>query len=173
MSQIEFETRLVDNLNKDCAKRRHGIFLRVPKQHPYGNYAFCQFEWQRQESELYLSCGILPINLDSIHPESTMIALWIFSTNAAVGPRLIPEIDIAIPPDFKNQPALCLFDMGKDRFRQQQVALVPSEFLEPVPTYRKSVQWILREGKTIEYFTTNADFKSLVALEAKILGLPS
>ncbi|CAK4031725.1 Hypothetical predicted protein [Lecanosticta acicola] len=164
-----FETKIINSLNRDCARRQRGIFLKVPQPNPTGHAAFVQFEWTPDQASTYLERGLLPHTLFTIDPESTMIPLWIFAADGSIGPRSLPELALSRLPDFRNQPALCIIDMGCDKIHGQQVALIPTEYLQPVQTSRRSLQYILLDGHTMEQFTTRAEFESLADLEARIL----
>lgn len=55
----------------------------------------------------------------------------------------MPEVEFERVPDFDRFPTMCAFDMdGK-----AAVALIPSGFLEMVPTGPKKVQFVLNEDK--------------------------
>lgn len=116
-----FETKILNNLNRDCAKRLRGIFLKVPQPNPTGHAAFVQFEWTQEQATAYLETGILPHTLYTIDPESIMIPLWIFAADGSIGPRFLPELAISRLPDFQNQPALCIIDMGCNVKKEQEV----------------------------------------------------
>lgn len=165
-----FENKILNSLNRDCAKRQRGIFLKVPQPNPTGHAAFVQMDWSQEQASAYLQTGLLPHTLFTIDPESMMIPLWIFAADGSIGPRFLPELAISKLPDFHNQPALCIIDMGFDKVHGQQVALIPTEYLQPVQTSRRSLQYVLQDGHTMEQFTTKAEFESLAALEARILN---
>ena len=135
----------MDNLNKQCAEKRENMFLRLPQPSNIGDGAFLQLKWTEDEAKRYFTNQSLPRDLTTAPVDGTVLLLWIFDATGCRGE--LPELELDPLPDFKKHPALCAFDMdGKE-----WVALIPSEFLDMVPTGKNKVQFVLNEkGKSVK-----------------------
>lgn len=134
-----FRTRIINNLNKQDAEHREGLCIRIPQPSP-GHCPYSLYKWTHEEAAVYFTSGELPRDLTTIGKDSVVLTLWIFDARGCGGE--LPEVQFEERvPDFKKHPALCAFDMDGDRW----IALIPSEFLDMVPTGKDKVKFVVNE----------------------------
>ncbi|KAK5116536.1 hypothetical protein LTR85_009161 [Meristemomyces frigidus] len=136
-----YKTRIINSLNEHSAKSRTGVALRLPQPSPVGHCLFSLHPWTEEQSELFARDGTLPRDLTNMDQEAKCIVLWVFDATAAGGQ--LPELELDPVPNLKKHPALCAFDMDA----KETISLVPSEFLELIPTGKNKVRFVLKDRR--------------------------
>ncbi|TKA82795.1 hypothetical protein B0A55_01794 [Friedmanniomyces simplex] len=137
-------TRVIDTLNKQCAEKREHLFLRLPQPNPVGHCIMVPYTWSQEEAERYLAWpdrSALPRDLATVCQDDKAVLLWVFDASHSGGK--LPELELDPLPELERHPALCAFDMdGGDN-----IALIPSEFLEMRRVRANRVQFKLKENR--------------------------
>lgn len=150
-SEPAYKTRIIDNLNNQCAKKKKGLFLRTPRSPGSGDCIRADHTWTEEESKSFFADGRLPRDLSTTKQDSKVLKAWLFEGNSAGGE--LPELELDPMPDFEKYPALCVFDVGV----KGQLALIPSKFLRMVPPGGKKVRFELDQQRLSDQSVPKGD----------------
>ncbi|KAK3656534.1 hypothetical protein LTR56_002881 [Elasticomyces elasticus] len=112
-----FRTKIIDQINSACAKRRQHMLLRLllPQQRDYGYAVMVPYQWSKEEAASYLAStnpSVLP--LDLIHVDENngrMLYCWIFDASCSGGG--LPDVEFRSGLALGTwQEHLFFFDMG-------------------------------------------------------------
>ncbi|KAK5686995.1 hypothetical protein LTS10_001132 [Elasticomyces elasticus] len=115
--EFAFRTKIIDQVNIACAKRRQHMLLRLvlPEQRFYGHAVMVPYQWSKEEAASYLAStnpSVLP--LDLIHVDEyngTMLYCWIFDASCSGGG--LPDVEFRSGLALGTwQDHLFIFDMG-------------------------------------------------------------
>ena len=62
--------------------RRRGLLVVLDKEHPLGDFAFCDLRWSQEEVETWKNSGTPPQTLDDLPADMPMVTLYYFAATA-------------------------------------------------------------------------------------------
>lgn len=113
-----------------CANQMPGLLVVLSRDHPLGDFGFCQYRWTQEERDAFLKIGRPPCYIHNLPSSTPMVPLYLFCrsrANTSRGPSLsTPEV---VRINHSTYARLLIFDtLGEDGGNfHGPLLLVPSD----------------------------------------------